>query len=181
MSRPLDVDMKTGWSHSKTQVLAAIARGQYKGIDAVGNLFIQQAKRKAPVDKGDLARSIMYEGPYNDGPWVMYVVAGPTVEYGAAQEFGSGLHHRDPAKRAKYPILPGAVTGKSSAKVLAFKWPGGPKPHPAYNAELDMYFFAKVMHPGVKPQPYLRPALEELRPKIANLVLSAMIGELRRL
>jgi hypothetical protein len=169
------------WTQGRTEVLAALARGQYKGMSAVGELALQTAKRKAPVKNGDLVRSIMYEGPFNDGPWRMYVSTGPTVVYGAAQEFGSGLYHKDPAKRRKYPILPGAVTGKSSATVLAFKWPGGPKDISAYNAKLDMFFFAGVMHPGVRPQPYLQPTLDELMPKIPNIVLSAMIGELRRL
>jgi hypothetical protein len=177
----MSVQAEFRFQQAKTEVLAAIARGQYKGMDAIGQLLVQSAKRKAPVKRGDLVRSIMYEGPVNDGPWRMIVMAGPTVQYGAAQEFGSGLYHSDPAKRAKYPILPGAVTGKSSAKALAFKWPDGPRDHPAYNADLDMFFFAKVMHPGVRPQPYMRPALEDLRPKVGNIVLSAMIGELRRL
>jgi hypothetical protein len=145
----------------------------------------QSAKLLAPVKTGRLAREIKWGEPYMKDDLLAackYGVSG--LEYALAQEFGSGLYVEADApgnpKRAAYPITAGYWTGKSPRKSLAFVWPNGPKPHPAYDESTGLYFFREVMHPGVHPHPYLRPAYDQTKTEGARLILSAVMAELKR-
>ncbi len=153
--------------------------GVRKGLMAWAALVQERAANKAPVDTSVLANSIVIEGPIVGtlGFNSMEIKVGPTVEYGRAQELGSGLYGTGPgAKREKYPIVP------KFKKALSFAWPGGPDPHPALQTEgphAGKYVFGKVMHPGVRPQPYLVPALKETLHDGRRLLIKAITAELR--
>lgn len=69
-----------------------------------------------------------------DGP--LKATIGPEVLYGAFQEFGT---------KGPYEIKP-----KKAGGVLVFQAGG------------KTVFARKVMHPGIKPHPYMRPALEKI-------------------
>ena len=98
----------------------------------LGPEIVQKAKEKAPVDTGELKDSITHE------------VTGTslTITVGAAhglyQEFGT-------ASRGEFPGQPYEIKPKKG-KYLKFKV--GDK----------TVFAKKVKHPGVAPQPFLRPA-----------------------
>jgi len=161
--------------------------GLRRGVFAWAMIATQAAKLKAPVDTGRLAREIKAGEPYDQDRLVAackYGVSG--LEYALAQEFGSGLYIEQgpdvPGGHApaKYKIEAGYFTGKSPRKALAFVWPNGPKPHPAFDEESGMYFFRSIMHPGVHPHPYLRPAYEETKGEGARLLVSSVMAELKR-
>ena len=177
--------MTTTITPSIDEINARMNIGLQRGALAWAMLAAQTAKVLAPVKSGRLAREIKWGEPYmkeNLLAACQYGVSG--LEYAMAQEFGSGLYVEPDAPgnptRAKYPIIAGFWTGKGTAKALAFVWPNGPKDHPAYDADSGKFFFRQIMHPGVHPHPYLRPAYEKTRHEGARLVMSAVMAELKR-
>lgn len=159
---------------------AQMTVGALKGIQAWAELVAQQASLYAPVDTSTLATSIHTDenGPYQLSDTEFYQLIGTWVPYARAQEFGSGLH-AEIGPREKIPIIAGFWTGKSDKKALAFNWPDGPKDHPAHQGE-GWFLFRSIMHPGVKAQPYLRPALLAKKQDGQRLFLSAMLAEMRK-
>lgn len=151
-----------------------------KGMLAWGMLATQVARDLAPVRTGRLAREIKWGEPYMVSPLavgIQYGVSG--LEYAMAQEFGSGLY-AESGSRGKIPIIAGYWTGKSGKKALAFKWPGGDTSSSAYDPDSELFFFRRVMHPGVHPHPYLRPAKDRTLSEGRSLALLAVIAELAR-
>lgn len=149
-------------------VKAKVENGTKNGLLLAGDLIAQRATRKAPIDTGRLKRSITRSNPKKSGNnWS--VTIGTNVKYAAAQEFGSGLHS---TRRSKQKIR---ITPKNK-KALAFKWanaPSGLEP-----SKSGKFLFSSVMHPGVKAQPYLRPALEESREDATKIIGNAIVGAL---
>ena len=87
-------------------------------------------------------------------------------KYAPAQERGSGLHaalpiagerYDGPALRSKYPIYP--------RNAAALYWPGIKGDRPV----------AMVMHPGVKPQFFMRRAVERIEQPFMDSVSAASI------
>lgn len=138
---------------------ARLENAQKRALIESGMLVAQRAQNKAPIDKGRLKRSITYGIPYRAGQGQLAEDVGTNVEYAAAQELGSGLYG---PKRQKY-----LITAKR-AKVLAFEWLG------------KMRFFRYVWHPGVKPKPYLRPALDESKPQIIELHIKNILAAFKK-
>jgi hypothetical protein len=139
----------TRWDPPLDVVEAKMQVGLQRGVLAWALIARDAAKLKAPVDTTRLAREIKEGSPYLKGRLVaacQYGVSG--LEYALAQEFGSGLYIEQgpdvPGGHApaKYKIEAGFWTGKSPRKVLAFAWPNGPKPHPAFDEDSGMYFSA---------------------------------------
>jgi len=164
--------------HSRQEVEARFTIAGLKTMAAAGDLWVQRAQEKAPVDTGRLFRSIHRSDPYQIGKAGFAVRAGSNVEYARAQEFGSGIHAEDPAARELILIEAGFWTGKSNKKSLAFKWPAGDRSHPAYNADLDMFFFRRVYHPGVPARRYLRDSRDEIKAMLVPMFISALTAEL---
>lgn len=144
-----------------------------RGLILSGMLVAQRATRRAPRLTGRLKRSITHGKPYKRKRTRWAIDVGTNVEYAAAQELGSGIHAEGGGGQP-YPIRP------VKKKALAFVWPDHP-PHIEPDPETGKVVLAKVMHPGVKPQPYLRPALNESIPEIKGLLLHTLIVGLRRL
>ena len=167
--------------------------GVMLGVMAVGEIIAQRAKKvasdKGVVDTGRLARSIHRGPPMRSELYTWHVSIGTNVEYARAHEMGSGLYSEDPAFRKKYKITAGMLnffnTKSPNPKwALSFKWPGGPDPHPALTTTgpyAGHYTFASVMHPGVKPRPYLRPALEDVLTDgtARRVTLNAIMAQVR--
>jgi len=156
----------------KLRRLAAKAdSGLRVGLILSGKLISQRATRKAPRATGRLKRSIHEGKPYNTGRTAMAIDVGTDVEYAAAQEFGSGIHaERGPKEPIRiYPV---------KKQALAFEWPDAPAG--LTPSKTGKYVFASVSHPGVKAQPYLRPALNESVGDIRKLILKSVAGALRR-
>jgi len=100
--------------------------------------IVHEAQVRAPVDTGKLQASI-------HARWItpMQVEIGPGVDYGVFQEFGTATRGEFPGPM--YEIRPKKPDGR-----LVFKING------------KTVVTKLVKHPGVKAQPYMRPAFEEV-------------------
>ena len=99
----------------------------------IGPEIVELAKQKAPVDTGKLRDSITHE--VSEGRLTISVGA----QYGMFQEFGT-------ASRGEFPGQPYKIRPKNG-KYLKFK------------VGKRTVYAKEVTHPGVYPQPYLRPAV----------------------
>lgn len=166
-------------SRSTDQVNASIATGLLKGVLAWGMVATQNARLKAPVKTGRLAREIKASEPYMKAPLVAAIKVGVSgLAYARAVEFGSGIH-AEGGSQGYIHIVAGAYTGKSSKKALAFVWERV-RGDIAYGPESNKVFFRSVMHPGVMPRPYLRPGVESSKEQGRRLIMDAVAAELRR-
>lgn len=165
---------------TKSELYAAIMSGALRGAKAVGDLVADRARVKARVKTGRMARSVTASEAFVKSESQVAVLIGTNVEYARAHEMGSGLFSEDPQFRHKIHIEAGFWTGKSDKKSLAFIWPGGPR-ELAADPERMLFLFRSVEHPGIKPQPFLRPALRETiaSGEAGRLLLSAIAAELR--
>lgn len=153
----------------------ALIRGVRAGLIASGETVAKTAGGKAPVKRGDLARSIHAGETFTvptsrQGPGeVIGIKVGSNLEYAEAQERGSGLFG---PKGEKYPII---------GSPLAFEWEGAPaEVEHLRDPKSGLFFFNKIMHPGVRAQPYLVPALIEERQRIRKLMIRNILAELTR-
>lgn len=88
----------------------------------------------------------------------------------AAYEFGSG-EHATRGNVGKYPIVP------KEKKFLAFHWPkvdGEPGFRRLPDGRVLLY---KVEHPGVEARPYMKPALEEMKSRMAQAIGQRFVTE----
>lgn len=151
-----------------SKIEIALVEGMLNGMDVWMIKCAEVAAKRAPVKRSRLANEIKADpsGPREIKAMVVQGFVGVSgLEYARAHEYGSGIHSLDPSERRLIPITAGYWTGKSDARALMFKWPEGPKPHPAYNEELGVYFFHTIYHPGVRAanegKGYLRLAAQE--------------------
>lgn len=126
-----------------------------------------QAKRLVPKRDSNLSRSITHELDLTRH--IGFV--GTAEPYALAQEFGSGLFSENPmeskSKGQKYEIKPKNPSGflafpiasanriKGGASLYRTK---GGKLSPIASRSANIVVTRSVMHPGVHPHPYLRPA-----------------------
>ena len=138
-----------------------------KGLIAAANLLAEKAKAKADsLNVPKVSKNMKVGKVENNGSGAL----GITISIGmkddeapaaAAYEFGSGLHGKE---GKKYPIVP-----RKSGGFLVFpkeSWPGYQPPPDAPN----VFFFSKVMHPGVKAKPYMKPAIEENKEEMGEMI-----------
>lgn len=87
-----------------------------------------------------------------------------------AYEYGSG-RHATKGKVGTYPIEP------KEADFLSFEWPGHEEDWPSgpkfIYAKNGVFHFWYVDHPGVKPSPFLAPAVEAFRDELKARLKSA--------
>lgn len=94
------------------------------------------AQQKAPFKTGRLRESITVSQPAPNR-----AVIGPTVEYGAYQEFGT-------ASRGEFGGSPYVILPKRAPRLV-------------FTIDGKRIHAKKVVHPGVRARPYMRPALVE--------------------
>lgn len=147
------VGVVTAASIDLRQLADDLAHASGQGIEQVATQLIHETAQKvqqyaaaaAPRDTGRLAGSITIR-------WISKLEAevSPTVPYGVYQEFGT-------ASRGEFRGQPYEIRPKS-AKALVFQVNG------------RTVFARKVIHPGVKAQPYMRPAaIQALEPFAGQL------------
>jgi len=109
-----------------------------------------EARAMAPVKTGKLQGSI-------HAKWAspMRVEIGPEVIYGPYQEFGTG-------SRGEFPGAPYEIKPKKPGGKLVFKTKDG-----------KTIVTRRVMHPGVKAQPYMRPAFEKVLETVIDRLTKA--------
>lgn len=104
-------------------------------LESTGDEIAADMRNRAPVKTGMLQSSIQVQSSY------MQVVIGPTVFYAVYVEFGTGT-------RGEFPTGPYIIKPKM-ANELAFKMNG------------KWVFTKQVVHPGIRPKPFARPAVED--------------------
>lgn len=150
-----------------------LENGLKAGLIESGQLVSQRATRKAPRDTGRLKRSIHEGRPYRSTRTRWVIDVGTNVEYAATQEFGSGIHAEGGGK----PIT---ITAKNK-QALSFNWPNAPAGVQAmFPTTFPRVFFKSVQNRGVRPQPYLRPALRQSSKEIRAIMLRAVVGAMRK-
>ena len=165
----------------KTVLRQRIDIGVMLGTMSTGEIVAQRAQQiasdKGVVDTGRLARSIHRGPPQRKELYVWVCNIGTNVEYAMAQY------------RKKIEIVAGAYNPDTKSpnpkKALSFKWAAGPDPHPALTTEgpyAGHYTFRSVMHPGVRPRPYLRPALQSVMEDgtMRTLILRGILGQVKK-
>ena len=187
--RPIRPGRRVGRVRARQEFVRLVTNAGLRGVHAAAKLVAQRAQEiaseKGIRDSGDLIRRINAGEPWADG-LIFYCDVTANVPYARAHEMGSGLHSEDASKREKYPIWagklnPGVTKSLNPKWSLSFQWPAGPKPHPAHSEKgqyASHYTFGKIMHPGVKPRPYMRPALAQSKDEVIQLVLSSIAAEL---
>lgn len=146
--------------------------GLKRGLILSGKLVAQRATNKAPRLTGRLKRSIAESAPYAVGRGAWGVNVGTNVEYARAHEEGSGIYALNPAHRELIEIK------AKNKRALAFSWPNAPaeiKP----SKKTGLYVFLRVFHSGIRPTPYLRPAIDESRNDIRRLIAVNVAGAIR--
>lgn len=127
-------------------------------IDAMAMNVRDLAQKYAPEVTGELKRSIDWES----GPLEARVYA--SAPHAVFIEFGTWSHNLLGAKGGTYEIRP------RNAKALRFESQG------------RTVFAKSVRHPGIKPQPFMAPALEEtiedFTEGFANVGVMLLTGDL---
>jgi HK97 gp10 family phage protein len=115
-----------------------------------------EARALAPVKTGKLQSSI-------HARWLnpMRVEIGPEVIYGPYQEFGTG-------SRGEFPGTPYEIKPKKPGGKLVFTKDG------------KTIVTRRVIHPGVRPQPYMRPAFEKVLKDVMERLASSGSASITR-
>lgn len=104
-------------------------------LDSAGNQILAEAQSKVAVKTGKLKQSITKTSKR------MEVTVGPSAEHGVFIEYGTGTRGEFPS--SMYEIRP------KNGNVLVFKVGG------------KTVYARSVKHPGIKAQPFMRPAAEK--------------------
>ena len=167
-------NMPEGYSFKNNikKIQKAMVVGIIKGIEDLGDLICEYAMQQVPVQTGNLMRSISanknmgaliklsdkdyvtvpvnFAKVHKDGRVTFEV--GAYAPYAAAVEFGSKPH----------------VIRPKNKEMLHWKGVNGEK-----------FFAFKVNHPGTDPQPFMRPAIDEVKGKKSmDLIMNAVNNEM---
>jgi hypothetical protein len=155
---------------NQTRGRAAI--GAQKGLVLSGKLVALRAQRKARRKTGRLKRSLQEGKPYQNQRYLWRIDIGTKVVYAAAHEFGSGQY-------AEGGGQPYKIRARRK-KALSFEWEDAPAEVQAMFPEtFPRVFFVSVTHPGIRAQPYLRPALRESEREIRRIIINSVVAEIR--
>ena len=136
-----------------------------EGLRDAANLFVREVKAKISSEKSlseEISKGISIEGPFQH-----HIDIDIKAPMALAYEYGSGVHATR-GKRGEYRI-PGA----GGADFVAFpkeRWPGYQPP-----PSREFFVFPFIMHPGVRPVPYVAPTIEKTKAEIARMIGFALI------
>jgi len=135
-----------------------------KSLPLAAQAWVNRAKPKAKTRRMKNSFSIGQVGSGNDGNYFIEI-RNIAPEF-AAFEFGSGLRSTKKPP-SKYLIK------SQSGKLLSFLWPEAlnieyakVKPNP----DTGKVFLPQVMHPGVKKEAAMEPALKEAAPEMIKII-----------
>lgn len=139
-------------------------------LPRAADVWARSARTKAKTQA--IAAGIEVGTSQTDGNgkyWIEILNKAPEA---AAYEFGSGLH-RTRGVPDKYNIFP------KNKQVLAFNWsplePLDNSPKFAGFTPDGRYMFHFVEHPGVKPEPHMKPALDESKVEMGKIIGKAFV------
>ena len=132
-------------------------------LDAVGQLIVSEARRRAPVNVGLLRSSIFHEVDQQDPP--RWVDVGSKVRYAPYMEYGTGTVHDHPNwPHARH--IPFVNRDENGRPVAALFWYAKRKGL-GYGGG---YAIARAIaeRGGLKPRRFLRGSIEDLSAKISE-------------
>ena len=130
-----------------------------QSLPRVANIWVNRAKGKAKTS--DIKEGFTISAVASEGNGRYSITIKNTAPEAPAYEYGSGIH-RTKGQKAKYliPNVPGVVL-----RIPRSRWPNyNPPP------DVDPVFLTKVMHPGVEPDPFMKPAFEEVRGEMRQVI-----------
>lgn len=138
----------------------------HKVLPQAANLWAERARTKAKMP--EIASAIVVGDVLNEGSGRFRIEIRNEHPAAAAYEFGSGIHRTRGGKET-YPIKP------KNANRLKFIWNpafpnllfGSPK---FAGRKDDTYYMNYVDHPGVAPEPHMKPALDEVRGQMREII-----------
>ncbi len=151
---------KSTYKDNGPKIRRAMLRGAKKGLEDLADDIVYQARQRAPVKRGTLARGIKRD-PVEEREDGLSTAVRATAPHSAAQEYGSGERGERPGK--KYPIRP--------KKRKFLRWEG---------SDGKERFATIVWHPGVYPQSYFRPAIDAVEPDAERRIAKKINDEVRK-
>lgn len=139
-------------------------------MNKIGARIKREIIRKCPVDAGDLRRTINYR---IEGDSIIFSAGSQDVNYAEYVEYGTGLYHidekgnSDPHKPWKVKAIPKSKGGKG---FLA--WENNKKERLASKKspdEGDWSYAMSVTIRGMRPKPFMRPAIHQSKQIIADV------------
>lgn len=128
-------------------------------LERIGMMVKEDAIRRAPVDTSDLRRQIDYVVEGNS------VTISATSDHADFVEYGTGIYHIDeegqPEPHTGWDIVP------VNKKALAWGKVIGKSPSGATTRE---HVAKKVHIEGMRPQPFLRPAVHQNIPRMKEII-----------
>ena len=142
---------------AKLRAEPLLAQPLRSGFEKVGFLLGSEARRRAPVDRGQLRASIAHQ--VDPSPVPTWVKVGAKPHYAPYMEYGTGLIHDHPSWPRKPHKIPfGALDGWAKRKGLDGGAVAG----------------AVMARGGLKPRRFLRGALEDNREKVLRIISGAL-------
>lgn len=148
--------------HRADEMHEALQDGLWRFLDEAANTIVDRAKKNAPVETGELRDSIERQAIERE-PEGESVEIGAYAEYASPIEWGSAGKgeplregHTSDNIHTQYPLIP-------PNKVRWGPYPLNPKPPSQFlifKVEDGWVTTDEVIHPGIDPQPFMRPAID---------------------
>lgn len=156
---------KTEIQDNSDQIMQGIRTGMMKAMRDVADRIVELGIMYAPVGEGtgagNLQRSISVS-KFSVSQTGVEIEYGAHTEYAAAQEFGSAARGEPfvpyTGQGQDWPTVP---PGKQTWK--PYKITPNERDYLRFEIDGEVIFTKEVIHPGVKPQPYMRPAIDKVR------------------
>lgn len=120
-------------------------------VGASARFFRDKAKERVPVDTGALRNDFKVSTKAKGGVATATLTVGSNTFYAHFIEYGTASYYSGPGKRSKrrpYTIQNVARSGGRSKNALRFEANG------------STVYSEWARHPGVRPQPFMRPAFD---------------------
>lgn len=134
-------------------------------------LVEREARIKAPKDNGELKRSI--ESRVESGGSNIQGIVFTTLEYAPYVEYGTGCFAEGGNGRSGYWVYVKDSSKRSSSGGKTYTLEEAKRAVAAMRKKgLDAYYTC-----GQKPQPYMRPALDENREEILRIIKEGLLND----
>lgn len=136
-------------------VLKQFEQADDDALFAGGEVLLEVAKSKAPVDDGDLRES-------------GYVATASQSNYTKRPGHRKEVRPTDGVVVVAFAIFYAHIVETTGARAHTIK------ARPGHQLQIGKTLVSQVRHPGMQPHPYLRPALDESGDKIAEAIAGSL-------
>lgn len=141
-------------------VLKQFEQADDDALFAGGEVLLEVAQSKAPVDDGDLRES-------------GYVATASKSSYTKRPGHRKEVRPTDGVAAVAFAIFYAHIVETTGARAHTIK------AQPGKRLQIGKTLVSQVRHPGVQAQPYLRPALDESSEKIAEAIAGHLRGKVK--